>query len=1453
MSDVPQRNASSEPAKSARRHRLRHIVAWIAGVILALLIILVVGLTIYTKTADFQRRVGTQVVQVLEESTGGRVELGHISFDLWHLAIEADGLVIHGKEGPGEMPYLSAAKIFIRLKINTFISHTVGKGAQSHIGINFLRVEQPHMHLIVYPDGNTNQPVPKKPSTSTEPVQDTLLDLQAKEVELANGLAVVNDRAIPFDATARDLDANVHYISSSDRYGITIDLADLQTKMKTEPDVHSKLHMDIQFGRDMAQLSSFDFQTGLNSHLKASALIEHFAHPEWQASINGSLALKQISMLADVEGLENGTVDLDINGRNCTVTPQQAQKNPHFWQHRNPRHVPPQVKMLPPSPECKSGYLLAGNIKVHQAEYRLPSVRLAGVNASAQLRVTPTELLFAALTGTLPGGGTVNGELKIENWLGEVPPSAPATSPTAVAAAKTANKAAVGVNAKPPVENVNLTPVQRAHAYMTVTVKGITLRTIMDITAPQHYGDLGLDTSINGPVKIEWGGPAKDIASSVQVETNLRLIPTGVRRRGARYNIPVSGILVAHYDGASETVKIKQVDVHTPATTLAVNGVLGVNNGDPLTSLNLNLQARDLSEFDQALQTLGFEANGKRGSAAIPVDLHGTLSFVGTARGAVRTLNVKGHLAANDVAVHLGTVADVHIDSVVADAEYAPNTGLAIGSSTITRNTAVLNVSGTFKPHRVVSRHHVVTYAWDNDMSIDATAKLANAQIPDLLQIAGQQDKIKLTGVANMNAHATGTLRSLSGSGNITLTNGDAYGEPYQTIAVDVNAQGDQINATRILLQAHNMAVNGNASYNIASKHIAAHITGNNLRLSKFQLVQNANPNADAVLSLNVDVNGTAQEPNLRAQVQLADITVQGKPLGRVDLNANSTGSLVRYQMTSTLVGAQIGAQGQTSLVGGYQTQARLTLSGLNIANAVALFSPGSINAQSDIAAVVNVSGPAAKPQQLSGTAEFTTFNISLPNNVKLESAGPIRASLRNGVATIEQLHLTGPGADLQASGTAQVFGSDNPQGGALNLRATGGVDLHLIHTFDPDLITAGKISLDMGVQGRVKQPSLTGTVKLNNADFAMDGIPNGLSNLTGTMVFNENRLELRDVTGVSGGGKITLGGFIAYQKGLFADLTAKVDTVRIRYAGLSSTANATLRLQGGPQSLLLSGNVLITRFNVGPDVDFAAFAGAGGVPTPPDPTSFTNKIRLDVHATSSPQLDFQNSYAKLAGTVDLTLRGTIAQPSILGTIRITDGSATFAGTKYELDRGIIYFSNPVRIDPLIDLDVSTRVENYDITIGLHGDMTNLKPTYRSSPPLTEADIFNLLALGRTQEEAQINTQQEQQAGEDPTTSAILGGALNATVSSRVSKLFGAGSIKIDPAFVGTLGNSTARITVQEPLSKQLTLIFATNVNQSAEQLIQVQYQINENTSLVATRDESGVFSIVYRIRKRYR
>ena len=291
----------------------------------------------------------------------------------------------------------------------------------------------------------------------------------------------------------------------------------------------------------------------------------------------------------------------------------------------------------------------------------------------------------------------------------------------------------------------------------------------------------------------------------------------------------------------------------------------------------------------------------------------------------------------------------------------------------------------------------------------------------------------------------------------------------------------------------------------------------------------------------------------------------------------------------------------------------------------------------------------------------------------------------------------------------------------------------------------------------RCSKPSLTGKVQFDNVNAAMDGIPNGLSALNGTLVFNEDRLEVANLTATTGGGQLKIGGFLTYRNGIYADLTATGDVVRVRLYGLSATGNTSLSLQGSPQNLLLSGNVLITRFGVdrtwtSPHSRRRADQHA------PDPNAASNKIRMDVHVTSSPQLDFQNTYAKLAGTVDLTVRGTVAEPTILGRIQITDGSATFAGTKYELQRGNVYFSNPVRIDPTIDLNATARVETYDITVGLQGTMSNLKPTYRSEPPLSEADIFALLLpWAAPRRRRRLYQEQQVQQGANPDHQCIAG------------------------------------------------------------------------------------------------
>ena len=1419
-SDSGATDSGTAPVKRRRSiawHVTRAGVWGFAGA-LALVILLVGGITWYTATAYFQRRVGREIVSVLGDATGGRVEVGGVKFSLWHLKIEVDGLVIHGTEGPGEAPYLSAGKVEVRVGISSFFSHATGAGLRSHVGLKLLRVERPQMHLMVDKDGRTNAPVPKHPSTSKEPVADRLLDLRAKEVALVDGVALVNDRAIPFDVAARDLDAEVHYLRATDRYGIALGVNDLRTRAEAQAEARSRLHLDAELGRDAVELKGLEFDTGTTSALHATGTLTHFAEPQWQGAVNGTLELKQLTVLTDVEGFTGGSVDLAVSGHSCAVMAAGTQSaRPRFWLRRRAgaNAKAGGASLVAVDPECRSGYLLVGNAKLHKAGFVNEYVILHDVDGGAKVRITPSELLLTEMSGFLPGGGSAAGELRFADWLGDV-----------------------------------------SHVTLTSTVTRIPLRTIMEVTETGGYGDLGFDTAVTGPVLVEWVGQPVNVGETVIVDGQLIFQPTGVSRKGALNNVPVSGVADARYEGKHEVVNIRHTSLQTPGSTTEASGVLGVEDGDRLTNLKVDTTIRELGEFDQLLHTLGFAENGKQGTAAIPVALHGGLTFHGTAMGQAHDLDVKGHVQGSQIEVKLGSGLgigeDTLVDSAVGDAEYSYDEGLAIANSTIRRGGAVLNVAGSLRPRKTVTRRGIANYVWDEGSSVDATARLANAEAADLLQMGGERQKIAVTGKIAANAQVRGTLGNMDGTGRISLAKGVAYGEPYDSAAAELAVRGQEIDASNVLLMTHGARIAGEGGYDVRTGRLHGHIEGDGLVLSKFRTFAKASPNADGTLTFVANAHGTMEQPGLKATATLSGVKLDGKPLGEIAAQAHSEGSELFYAAQSTLVGAKVDASGETRLTGDYETQARLAFLGFDVGTALEVFAPGRMKAQSSIGGVVTVSGPLKKPTGLSGAAELSDFDVKL-QGVELKAAEPLRVSLKDGMATLEQVHIVGEDTNMQASGTVQAFGATDPAGGRLDVKASGSVSLAIAHTFDPDILSSGRVEFTVAASGRTGKPSLTGRVKFDQVNASMEGIPNGLSSLNGTLVFNEDRLEVENLTAMTGGGQLKIGGFLTYRNGVYADLTATGDVVRVRMAGLSATGNTSLRLQGGPESLLVSGNVLVTRFGVGPEVDFASFAAAGAVSTPPEPNSASNKVRLDVHVTSSPQLDFQNSYAKLAGTADLTVRGTVAAPTILGRIQISDGSATFAGTKYELQRGDIYFSNPVRIDPTIDVNATARVETYDITVGLQGTMSNLKAAYRSDPPLSEADIFALLALGRTQEEAQLYQEQEVQAGANPTNSALLGGALNETVSNRIGKLFGGGSVKIDPAFVGTLGNSAARITVQQQVSRQLSVTYATNVNYTAQQLLQAQYDLTPNESIVVTRDESGVYSVVFKIRKRYK
>ena len=202
-----------------------------------------------------------------------------------------------------------------------------------------------------------------------------------------------------------------------------------------------------------------------------------------------------------------------------------------------------------------------------------------------------------------------------------------------------------------------------------------------------------------------------------------------------------------------------------------------------------------------------------------------------------------------------------------------------------------------------------------------------------------------------------------------------------------------------------------------------------------------------------------------------------------------------------------------------------------------------------------------------------------------------------------------------------------------------------------------------------------------------------------------------------------------------------------------------------------------------------------------------------------------------------------------------SEGDATFNGIKFRLERGDITFANPVAIEPQVNLQATTHVRNYDLDVTVTGTPDRLNVNYRSEPPLPKSDIIALLALGRTSEESeQLQQQSGQTLFSDEATNLIINQAINSAVGNRMQKLFGVSRIKIDPQGLTTETNPTARgpqITIEQEFANNLSLSYSTNVAQSSEQIIQGEYYINRNVSVLGTRDQNGVVSFDVRVRRR--
>jgi translocation and assembly module TamB len=1381
------------------------------GTLFLLIAACVVALYLWISTPEFENLIRGKLIAVLEQSTGGVVEIARFRWNVLRLSLDAEGITIHGMEPKGEEPYAHVDKIHAELGIYGLVS----SGVSSRVVLHALEVDHPSFHLIINPDGSTNQPHPKHAPKPGKPIIDTLFDLRVASFAVHHGRIHIADKVIllPLDLQVHDAEAGLAWIPSMGDssgetaeddgvYRLNVTLNQLtygqgDTLGKVEP-MAGHLDLTALLMRKSLRLEQMRF-VALNQTVTVHGGIEDFATGRWDAQADGNVDLRVAPGGLGLAALKNGMVTLHatVNG-------------------------------------VGGKFQAEGTLKGTEVHYFDPIVDVHVSDLSASFRADGDQLLVSNIRTHPIGGGEIDGEFFYDNWL--------ANSPVPGSAyAQQVRR-----------EHIVLpVPTGRVRAKLI----GVTLDNILDITANQQYHRLGLDTVTNGPAWADWTGWAFDLS----IGGHLGLAPSSKPEPG---EVPVQGLLDGTYHAERGVIQMQTIDVHMPHNTVEGSGALAVFPIDRGSDLDVDLVSTDMTEFDRSLRALGLHSGTRVGAAALPgtatpvgpggKQLSGQINFHGRLTSSWIRPRVEGHLSGTNVGIEIPQIgADappkfVTCDTVEGDGVYTP-ASIVLRHGTIHRGGATVELEGQVDSREPNYSLLETNDEFDNGSSIRARGDFRQYPIEDLLPLAGV--KASVTGKVNGHIDLQGPVTALVGSGTADLSKADIYGTPVDHLRLAGVLQNNLVKLSSVTAEQGTGRLTGSGSWDMDKQRFQVDARGTTIDLGTQLKANHVASEVAGKLSFTVSGDGTVADPHVQAHAVLSGLTLGTEPVADLLISATTRQHNVVYDLSSHQSAGEFSAHGQTAMNAELDTTASLRFSKFDIGALLKLLKVTGINGQSNLEGTLALSGPLAHPEKLTGEANVGELAVVV-QGVHLRSQGAAHAAIANGIARLDPLEVTGEDTDIKLRGSLGLTGKQQ-----LDLAANGTINLRLAESIDPDLISSGVTSFQMEAHGPLLDPVLQGKVEFRNGSLALGDFPNGLSQINGTLQFIQNRLEVRSLTAMSGGGQLSLAGYLGFQHGLYADLTATGLGIRLRYPqGISSLADAHLHLLGPQQNLELSGDVQVTRFSVNSDLDLATFAAQSNAVQPIiSPDAPSNHIRLNVHLTSAPQLNFQNAFAKLAGDVDLHLRGTLAAPSLLGRISLTEGSASVAGTRYELERGDINFNNPVRIQPILDLDATARVEDYDITLGLHGTPDKLNITYRSEPPLPEADVIALLALGRTSDEQRINSQTQQQAGDNPTTDALLGGALNATVSNRVQRLFGSGAVKVDPNFIGSIGNSSARVTVVEQIGQNVTFTFASNVNSTAQQLIQAEIAINRHVSLLVTQDESGIFSMVLKTRRRYR
>jgi translocation and assembly module TamB len=1289
------------------------------------------------------------LINRLENLTGSRVEIRTVSVGWFSLNATVNGLTIHGKEPTGIEPLCTVEQAKIGLRIDSFWGRRVS--------LNDLVLIQPRVHLLVQKDGRSNLPTFKQ-SASTQPLQETLLNLHVRHLEIRDGWFLYNNLKSLVALEGGDLRLNITHSSDLQHplYLGMLDWNSIELARRRDVPVPANLSAKFSLSREGFTVEQAVVDAG-RSHVDLHAEAKNLESPDWTYRYRAWLDLLDIREAFRTPEVPLGRVDIRGDG---TLKAGQIRGTGSFAGDNIALGF---LDFHAANLSSRSSYVLEPDGVV------LPDFAAYALGGSVKGRVT---MKFDGLK--------FRAETKIQG---------------------------VRLGAVAPAINHEGFPIDSLH--WDAVISGDTVETWHD-----NFREFDISA------RMHWEEPDEPLPG----------------------HIPVNSDAVLRYRYGPDTLDLNQFDFETPDSRGSFTGVLHPKQ----TSLDAHLDIGSLAAWDDFIHAI---AGDKPGTPDAKILIDGALIWNGRITGPSDGPTFSGHFQGEHARYD-----NFALDSISGDLTYSP-TQLVITRGQARQGAMQAGIEGSlqlsdweFRPEN----------RWESELNLE------KVPLASLEQLAGW--KYPVEGLLTGQFHGRGTRADPVLTGLVDLADANAYTVPFNRLRGQLTVLPDEVRLSNAELRFFAPGtegsrgagiVTGSVAYHYADESLTTDLVGASLPLANFRGIKASGLPVDGQISFRLKSSGPLQAPLADGSFRVVDFNYGSELIGSFEGDLHSDGKVAQLKLGSAMSEGAISGGITLGLADPLPLDGKVSVRNLNLdPYLLSSLHLGKFSGHGVADGEITVQGALRNPETLTIDGNFSRVALNY-GGVQLENQGPIHLTSTRDSLKILSMSMKGTDTNAQMTGSIQFTGRRS-----VALEMNGSVDLRLLSGLVPDVNVAGHANINASFGGTLDRPRIVGRVNVSNASVRSADFPTGLSNVKGDLVFDANRLFFDNVTGEAGGGLITLAGSANYsEKPLRYDVIARTDRIRIRYPeGMSWQMGGSLRLAGTLDGGLLSGKVVVQRVNLNEGIEAVGTLTSSSSSSSTS-SSFLRNLQLDVEGSSTPDARLEWPGAHLEAESNLRVRGTAEHPILLGHIHVLSGDLYFRDNHYKVSRGDLNFANPFRLDPVINFEATTTIQQYEITLNFTGQASKLSLSYRSDPPLPGNDIITLLALGQTSSESTIRAGATGQAGAagNSGATALLSEAISSQLGGRVERLFGITRFRVDPGLAGvgttTSGsgqNVAARVTVEQQVTRDLAVTYVSNVSSTQEQVIQIEYNLNRNISVVALRDQNGTFGVDIKIKKRF-